>query len=216
LRSINPLAVQFVGEEAFESCEDLTCAKFSKKLERFEDMAFLDCTSLEQITIPLKNGLITEDFVFQGCENLRHVDLVEGVFRAIEQTICIGELHETIAALQFEDWKNDMNETVNSIDKLLIIERALGSDDNDDGDLARVIRRWISRTLAKIIRYKAKHQRIIGEAASILQLALPHDIVVVSILPFLELPSYAFEGEEGYEDGDSDSNSDEEMEDWEE
>eukprot|EP00985_Skeletonema_marinoi_P002561 scaffold1057_cov203-Skeletonema_marinoi.AAC.9 len=43
----------------------------------------------------------------EGCANLKHADLVE------------GEVHETIAALLLEEWRNDMNEEINSINHIL-------------------------------------------------------------------------------------------------
>eukprot|EP00985_Skeletonema_marinoi_P000899 scaffold363_cov216-Skeletonema_marinoi.AAC.13 len=67
---------------------------------------------------------------------------------------------------------------------------------HDDGGKTRTIRTWIRSVLRKIIHYKAEHQRIVDEAATYLQLALPRDIVMKNVLPFLELPSYTFEGEE--------------------
>jgi|SaaInl74LU_5_DNA_1037368.scaffolds.fasta_scaffold36550_1 hypothetical protein len=100
LRSINLTSVELLGEEAFNQCEALTSAKFSKKLIHIDATAFANCTALEQIIIPLKDGIIYHDDTFQACRCLRHVHLVERVFRATEQTICRGELHETIAALQ--------------------------------------------------------------------------------------------------------------------
>ena len=70
------------------------------------------------------------------------------------------------------------------------------SDDNDDGGIAMAIRRCISRTLGKIIHYQAEHQRLLNEAGSTLHHALPHDIVMNNVLPFLELPSHTFEVED--------------------
>eukprot|EP00984_Skeletonema_dohrnii_P018929 scaffold8973_cov75-Skeletonema_dohrnii-CCMP3373.AAC.1 len=55
--------------------------------------------------------MITDDNIFQGCENLKHVDLVEGV-------------HEIIAAFLLEEWKNDMNEEIASINQILPITTA--------------------------------------------------------------------------------------------
>ncbi|KAK1733619.1 hypothetical protein QTG54_015662 [Skeletonema marinoi] len=51
--------------------------------------------------------MISEN-VFQGCGNLKHVDLVEGAI-----------LHETIAALLLEEWRDDMNEEMASIKQIL-------------------------------------------------------------------------------------------------
>ncbi len=51
------------------------------------------------------------------------------------------------------------------------------------------------------------------EVATTLQLALPHDIVMNYVLPFLVLPSYTFEvGNHEDEEEDSDDDDDDEME----
>ncbi|KAK1737822.1 leucine-rich repeat domain-containing protein, partial [Skeletonema marinoi] len=97
LRSIDLPSANIVEEDAFYYCISLTDVKFGSELERIERMAFDQCPSLERITIPLKDGMLIADDIFTGCDNLKHVDLVE------------GELHETIAALQLEEWRNDMN-----------------------------------------------------------------------------------------------------------
>jgi len=52
-------------------------------LESIGEMAFDNCTSLEQITIPLKDGMFDYDFlheygIFEGCDKLERVDLVGG------------------------------------------------------------------------------------------------------------------------------------------
>ncbi len=80
-----------VEREAFLECYGLTDVKFGNKLERIGAGVFFQCKSLERITIPLKDGLITDDDVFFRCRNLKQVDVVE------------GELHKTIAALQLEE-----------------------------------------------------------------------------------------------------------------
>ena len=206
LRSINLPSARIVGEWAFNYCETLVDATFGSTLERFvEGGAFVKCTSLERVTIPMKDGLFTTDDMFQGCERLKHVDLVE------------GELHETIASLYLEEWRNDMHEEIDSINRILP-DTCAGyyedEDDEDDGEDAGVkalaIRRWIRSVLRKIVRYQAEHQNLlnVAETTLILTLALPHDIVNRSVLPFLELPSHTFElAEGGDEDEDEDSYS---------
>jgi len=188
LRIIDLSAAKIVQWHAFQRCSALTDVKFGKELETIGYGAFNNCTSLQRITIPLKDNMITEDNTFQECENLKHVDLVE------------GQIHETIAALQLEEWRNDMNEEIDSINQILPTAPGGVSyyeiSHHDDGGKARAIRTWIRSVLRKIIHYKAEHQRIVGEAATYLQLALPNDIVMKNVLPFLELPSYTFEGEE--------------------
>ena len=191
LMNISLLSTRVVEGGAFETCEALTEVKFSSKLERFDDGAFYGCYSLERITIPLKDGLITADNTFQECDNLMQVDLVERV-----------ELHDIVAALNLEVWKNDMSEEIDSINQILPDARAAGEWDynanewGDPGEKAQVIRRWIRSVLGKIIHYQAEHQRLLNEAAATLQCALPHDILTNSVLPFVQLPSHTFEVED--------------------
>ncbi|KAK1737819.1 hypothetical protein QTG54_011591 [Skeletonema marinoi] len=187
LMSIDLPSVRIVEENAFWGCKALTDVTFDSKLDRIEGGAFSWCPFLERITIPLKDGLITHDDIFTGCENLDHVDLVE------------GELHETVAALQLEEWRNEMNEEIDSINQILpTVYAGSGWDDDgmeyEDGEKAQAIRMWIGSVIGKIIHYQAEHQRLLDEeVATTLQLALPRDIVMNSVLPFLYLPSYTFE-----------------------
>ncbi len=203
LKSINLPSAEIVGEAAFLGCKALKEAKFGSKLERVERMAFCGCTSLKQIIIPLKDGIITHADIFMECTNLKRVDLVEGA------------LHKTIAALYFEDWRNDMREEIESINQILPTVHG-GSyyneevGDEDAGEKALQIRIWIRSVIREVLYYKDEHQRIMGETTTTLQLLLPHDIVVNNVLSFLELPLHTFELED-LEDGVIGSD----WEDWE-
>ncbi len=193
LRSINLPSARIIEMSAFGECTALMDATFGNKLERIEEYAFCNCPSLERITIPLRDGLIAADNTFQGCENLNRVNLVE------------GELHETIAALHIEDWRKDMNKEIDSINQVLpnVYAGYYEYDENDDyddvevdieGEKAQTILVWIGSLLEKILDYKAEHRRLLDEnVAPILQRFVPQDIVMNSILPFLELPSNSFE-----------------------
>eukprot|EP00973_Karenia_brevis_P070707 9829306-Karenia_brevis.AAC.1 len=64
LRSINLLSTKIVGGYSFVNA-GLMDATFGKELETIEAGAFYNCTSLERITIPLKDNMITEDNTFQ-------------------------------------------------------------------------------------------------------------------------------------------------------
>eukprot|EP00984_Skeletonema_dohrnii_P014605 scaffold6151_cov82-Skeletonema_dohrnii-CCMP3373.AAC.2 len=178
LTSINLPFAKIVGGHAFAGCTDLTNIEFGKELESISYGVFQGCISLQRINIPLKDGMITDDDTFRGCKKLKHVDLVEGVV-----------LHDTIAALLLEEWRNDMNEEINAINQILATTPA-GSDDYffDVGGKAQAVRMWIRSVLHKIIQYKAHHQSLLNEAATTLQRALPQDIMVNNVLPFLELP----------------------------
>jgi hypothetical protein len=154
----------------------------------------------------MKDGLITHDNIFQECGSLRQVDLVD------------GELHETIAALHLDDWKNDMNQEIDSINRILPNASAgicYDSDDDDYGGKARAIRTWIRTVLGKIIDYQAEHRLVLEEdIVATLQHALPHDIAMNNVLPFLELPSHTFEvGDDDDMDNDDDMPEEQEEED---
>ena len=207
LRSINLPFARIVGERVLCGCKALTEVQFGRNLERIEDGAFADCTSLERITIPLKDGLFNEEDTFRGCESLEHVDLVG------------GEIHQTIAALHFQEWRNDMKEEIDSINRILPNTHPgyyINRYDEDDGDMAEAIRTWISSVLDKINHYKAEHVRILDEdIATTLQFVLPHDIAMNNVLSFLALPSHIFgvDGENhGFEIGDEEEEEDEDDE----
>jgi hypothetical protein len=209
LRSINLPSAKIVHGGAFINCTALTRIRFGKELESIRSFAFGDCTSLERITLQLKVGMITDDDIFQGCKQLKHVDLFEGAI-----------LHEIIAALQMEEWGNHMNEEIDVINQILSTTPA-GGIGADVGGKAVAIRAWITNVLLNIIRYKAQHHRHLKEHANTLELALwkkrlseinapegddegraecrvkcSADIVMKNVLPFLELPPYMFEGED--------------------
>ena len=184
LGSINLPSAKIVGVSAFNYCKALKNVEFGKELESIEEWAFYCCTSLEQITIPLNDGMITHDSIFRVCEKLKHIDLVEG-----------EQLRDTIDALLLEEWRNDMKDKLGVINRSLPTARA-GNSYNDEGEKAQTVQLWISSVLSTIVRYKAQHRSLLNEAATALQLALPNDIVLENVLPFLKLPSYTFEGED--------------------
>jgi hypothetical protein len=199
LRSINLPSAEVVEWEAFTECTSLKNVIFGSKLEEIEKLVFHKCFSLERICIPLKDGIITRNNIFSWC-GLRHVDLVEEAV-----------LHQTVAALNVEDWKNDMNRALRSNKQILLNRPSrYGCDaiyEYNDGEWkAKAIRKWIRTVLGKIVRYKAKHRRVLNEAASSLQLVLPEDLVMNHIFSFLvPLSSHTFEGEEEEESSDDES-----------
>ena len=192
LKTINLPSARILEPWAFGECEALTDVKFGSKLERFDDGVFIKCKSLERINIPLKDNLFTDDTTFSGCRNLKRVDVVEGEM-----------LHQTVGTLLREEWKQDMNEEIDSINQILPNVRAGEGFDADamdygnPGEKALAIQRWIRSVLGKIVHYKAQHSRVLSEAVTAIQqqFALPNDILTNNVLPFLTLPSHTFEGE---------------------
>ena len=194
LSSIDLPSIKVVDRYAFSGCTNLRDVKFGKELESVRLGAFAGCRSLERIILPLKDGMVTANDIFQYCPNLTHIDLIGGV-------------HETVAALQLEEWKNDMNEEIDSISQILASAPA-GNWRDDSGGKARAMRTGIESVLRKIIHYKVEHHSMMDEAAATIQLVLPQDIVRNNVLSFLELPSHTFDGED---DEEEDSDDDEEM-----
>ena len=179
LRSMNLSSVRIVDKDAFKCCHALRNVNFGSKLERMEEIAFYNCESLERITIPLKDGLIAADNIFWRCDNLHQVHLVEGV-------------HETVATFHLEEWRNDMNKEIDSINQTLPDTPSGGP--GGPGEKTQAMRRWIRSVLRKIIRYQEGHRRLLEEAATTLEPVLPNnDIVRNNVLPFLKLPSHTFE-----------------------
>jgi hypothetical protein len=184
LSSISLPSARIVGRWAFNHCIDLTDVKFGSKLGRIEEGVFYQCAYLERITIPLKDGLIAEDSIFQVCHNLKHVDLID------------GELNETIVALQFKQWGNYVRREIDSINQILPTTYAgyfIDDEHEGYGEKARVIRKWIRSVLGQIIFYQARHQQILNDAASTIRLVLPGDVVMNNVLSFLKLPPHTFE-----------------------
>ncbi|KAK1733406.1 leucine-rich repeat domain-containing protein [Skeletonema marinoi] len=166
LGSVDLPSAKIVEDSAFYECTALTNVKFGKKLEIIKECAFWGCPSLVHITIPLKDGIITDDDIFRMCKNLKHVDLIEGA------------LHDTIDALLLEEWRNDMKDKLGAINQILPSTPA-GDDFGDVGGKAQAIRRWLKAVLGKINHYKAQHQHVLEEAAATLQVALPQDITLL-------------------------------------
>eukprot|EP00984_Skeletonema_dohrnii_P023452 scaffold12543_cov68-Skeletonema_dohrnii-CCMP3373.AAC.3 len=163
LRSIDLLSVDFVGKIAFGGCLALKGAKFGDKLKSIGEMAFRKCTSLEQITIPLKDGMIADDNIFQGCEKLERIDLVGGE---------IQQVNIAIAAFLMEEWKKDMNEAIDSINQILPDTPAGDDDDDDVGEKTFAIREWITDVLRKFSHYQTQHRLLLKEAMTTVELAM--------------------------------------------
>ena len=154
LRSINLPSASIVNEKAFSECKLLTEVKFSSQLQRVDKGVFFRCPSLERITLPLNDFIFTysNNDVFEACHNLVHADLVG------------GEMHQFIAALQLEEWRNDINEEIDLINQIL---------PNADWVRKTVkISWWISSVITHLDYYEAEHRKLMKEATTLLELAL--------------------------------------------
>ena len=180
-----------VRERAFAECHAILDAKFGGNLDRLGDSVFCDCPLLERLTVPLKVGVIMDNDVFWGCENLNRVDLVEE-----------DVLRDTVAALHLEEWREDLTKKIDFMNQRL--PDLTGGRVHDTylnprsyGEKESEIQEWIESVLGGVIDYKVRHRRLVNEAALILQqLAFPNDIVMRNVLPYLELPDYLFHREQ--------------------
>jgi hypothetical protein len=154
LRSINMPFVRRVDTGAFWWCTALTEAVFGEGMEGIGGDAFLGCTTLSHIAIPLKDNLIIGDGTFNWCTNLSSVDVIG------------GGIHKTISSLHMESWKSDMyveidviNQTLPDIPPLHHVK-------------TQAIQQWIRSVLARMEHYKVEHRMLVKEAMALLELAL--------------------------------------------
>ena len=75
----------------------------------------------------------------------------------------IGGIHETIASLHLESWRNATNDEINSI------KQALPSTDKGR---TPEIQEWLRSIISYLDHYKAEHRKLTKEAATLLELAL--------------------------------------------
>ena len=178
LSSIDLSSIKILGMAALR-CTNLISASFGNELESIGPGAFNFCRSLERITLPLKDGMITADDAFRACDTLESVDLVDGAV-----------LDESIASFLLEEWRNDMNEEIDTINQIL--RNTSSGDIHEVGGKAQTVRAWIKSVHRKYTHYKALHERYLNMAAA-LEPALPNDIVLNNVLPFL---AYTLDGED--------------------
>ncbi|KAK1742677.1 leucine-rich repeat domain-containing protein, partial [Skeletonema marinoi] len=105
LRTIKMPSVRSIGRYAFDNCQQLTDLDLPEGLETVGQRAFHFCQRLRRIAVPLRSDMIANN-VFSDCPDLTTMDLVGGI-------------HNTIASLHLESWKNDTTEEINRINQVL-------------------------------------------------------------------------------------------------
>ena len=186
LAEINLLSVIKVEKGAFLTCKSITKATFGEKLESIRHEVFHGCSSLERITVPLKDEMLAYDIFDVECSSLKHINLIDE-----------DMLDETAAALLRAKWRNDMEFQLYSINEMLpIVASDIGR--NNTSAISSEIQEQISTIRHNIFCYKKEHNRVLKKATIAVEQVLPKDIVRNNVVPFLELPSHTFEGEDGY------------------
>ena len=150
LRTIKMPSVRIIESWAFENCQQLTDLDLPEGLETIQEHAFLCCQRLRRIIVPLKDDMI-EGNVFELCPYLTTVCLVGGI-------------HNTIASLHLERWRNEMRGEINRINQALpgTVAQEMGAE----------VRDWIRSVIRQFDHYKTQHIRLLKEATTLLELAL--------------------------------------------
>ncbi len=150
LRNITMPSVRTLGLQAFARCSELSDMECGEDLETIGLGACHSCHKLERIVLPLKDNMIDDD-AFNGCPKLRTVDLVGGI-------------HDTVASLHMESWRNEMRDEIDRINQVL--------PGTTSWQKAGEIQQWIRSIIRRVNRYKSEHSNLLKEATTLLELAL--------------------------------------------
>ena len=106
LKKIKMPSARTIGRYALSHCKELSDVECGEGLRTLKDSVFSNCFKLERIALPLLKGDMIEGSLFYGCDNLIAVDLVGGI-------------HQTVASLHMESWRNEMMDEIISINQTL-------------------------------------------------------------------------------------------------
>eukprot|EP00986_Skeletonema_menzelii_P010979 scaffold5509_cov152-Skeletonema_menzelii.AAC.2 len=149
LKHIKMPSVRTIGKGAFYGCAKLSDVECGEELETLQAGAFDYCPKLKRIALPLKDIMIERD-VFNYCPMLTTVDMVGGI-------------HNTVASLHLESWRNEMMDEINRINQVL---------PTITGDKTPKIQQWMESIICRLDHHKAEHNRLLKEATTLLELAL--------------------------------------------
>lgn len=144
LRNIKLRTGKEIGEYAFYDCIQATSVELPGCLERIGKCAFNNCPSLRRIAVPF-DMLDDDAFGFSQCDNLSQVDIV-------------GKIQRNVSSLPLQSWRNEMNEEINRINRILSNTPAIRRNE--------AIEQWKISVVCKM-----KHIQFV-EAISLLELAL--------------------------------------------
>ena len=147
LRKVKMPSVRTIGQWAFAWCRELSDVECGEALETLEQYSLIGCSKLKRIVLPLKSGLIGGG-AFDNCHKLMEVDLVGGI-------------HQTVASLHMESWRNEMTDEINRINQVL-----------PNTYKTEAIQQWMESTVQLLDERKDEHRKVLKEATTLLELAL--------------------------------------------
>ena len=170
LKNIKMLSVRTIGEGAFSHSNELSDVEFGEALRAVQGDAFSYCPKLKRVALPLKDNMFrNENDAFYRCSELETVDLVGGI-------------HQTVASLHMECWRNEMMDEINRINQTLPITdsqsrvlqqyvRGWSQSFTPEGKTLE-IQLWMESVINRLDHYKDEHHNILKEATTLLDLSL--------------------------------------------
>eukprot|EP00984_Skeletonema_dohrnii_P001627 scaffold518_cov78-Skeletonema_dohrnii-CCMP3373.AAC.3 len=160
-----------VKEIEFDNCICLVDAEFGDELETIGHQVFYDCTSLRSVAMPSVRNFGSLSFC--NCKQLTDLDLAlnciigDDVFfncPKLTKINLVGGIHQTVASLHLERWRNEMKGEINRINHVLRNASAL--------EKTPAVRNWMDSVTCRLEHYKAEHYALLKEATILLELAL--------------------------------------------
>eukprot|EP00984_Skeletonema_dohrnii_P010234 scaffold3998_cov153-Skeletonema_dohrnii-CCMP3373.AAC.1 len=150
LRSVIIPSVKTIGKWVFGTCVQLTDLYLPEGLETIQERTFSSCHELKQIAMPL-NCVVIATELFWLCPKLTTVDLVGGI-------------HNTVASLHLDSWRNEMKDEMNRINQVL--------PNTDARRKTEPIKQWMGSVTRRLNHFKVEHKAMLKEATTLLELAL--------------------------------------------
>ena len=100
--------------------------------------------------MPFRDDMI-EDSAFHRCPNLTTVEIVGGI-------------HNTVASLHLESWRNEMTGEINGINQIL--------PNTDRLQKTQAVQQWMRAVTNRLNHFKSEHEQMLKEATTLLELAL--------------------------------------------
>lgn len=83
-----PVAIRYIGKNAFEGCSNLRNIKLSNNLFSIKEEAFKDCTSLQNVEIPYVTYIYKDAFV--GCNALKTITIKSEIVSINDSKTTLG------------------------------------------------------------------------------------------------------------------------------